>query len=122
MPRLAHNDLSTLGKKIREKYMAMPPTPQRTIRYHKDYPDGKSFAVDRAPEGDGWVDSPDKLKGGAAGPIVNTVTLSKPADADRPVSFEELSDERLSLAYEVAFGKKPHHKAKRETIIASLKG
>lgn len=39
---------------------------------------------------------------------------------ERPASLEDLSDAVLALTYKEAFGKTPHHKMKRETIIGRL--
>ncbi len=36
--------------------------------------------------------------------------------------LDAMTDEELAAAYEAAMGKKPHHKAKRETIIAQMRG
>lgn len=74
--------------------------------YHPDFPQGKIFPADKHPEG--WVDSPAKL-----------VTTQPNPNEPRPL--DKLPDEQLAKVYEATFGKKPHHLAKRETILAALK-
>ena len=37
-------------------------------------------------------------------------------------TFDAMTDEQLAALYLDQFGKAPHHKAKRETIIAKLRG
>jgi len=59
----------------------------------------------------------------------NAVGRSRPADPfkelaerveNRPLRYDELSDSILADCYEGFFGKPPHHRMKRETIVERL--
>ena len=40
--------------------------------------------------------------------------------ADDPVALEDLDDDKLRERYELVLGEKPHHAAKRETLIQKI--
>ncbi|EDM71054.1 hypothetical protein RAZWK3B_16695 [Roseobacter sp. AzwK-3b] len=55
------------------------------------------------------------LGGEVAAPVTNEVAFAALEDI-----YAELSDEDLAERYSEVLGKKPHHKAKRETLVAAL--
>lgn len=60
-----------------------------------------------------------------AAPVAPAATTNAPTgdegDDDAPTPLEEAPDEVLDQLYEAAYGKKPHHKVKRDKIIEMIR-